>query len=232
MRIMAEGVADSRGNIAGGGLGEEGRPPEPAADPIKAPKGWTWDRRGHEWVPRKRAAPSAAGQDGSGNGPGAAPPDGDQAAEQAGGDPPPAWQRDEVQDAAADAAPPFELTGDDRADVQALIALLYAPIAEPLAEVDPYCFGSLAEAGTVEDMTGAITDIVARSERISKWALSATGLMPWVKIATILRPVGVAVWRHHIVHSVEVDLDREARTMNVRAREWDEQYPVPDQAAA
>lgn len=230
---MAEGVADSRGQIAGGGIGDEGRPPEPAADPIKAPKGWTWDRRGREWVPRKRAAPSAAGPDESGNGPGAAPAsDGDQAAEQAGGDPPPAWQRDDVQQQAAEQAPAFELTGDDRADVQALIALLYEPIVEPLAEFDPYCFGTLAEAGTVEDMTGAITDIVARSERISKWALSATGLMPWVKIATILRPVTMAAWRHHVVHSVQVELDREKRTMNVKAREWDEQYPVPDQAAA
>lgn len=228
MQSMAEGVADSSGNIRDTGVSES-RPPEPPADPVMAPKGWTWDRKTRDWVPRKRAAPTSSG----GAEPGAAPNPAYRDAEDErhlqqladefnaqveAGDPDPGWFRDEQQP--GDDEPLFEVDAAGRRDIHALIALFYTVPAELLVVADPYCFEPLGTKKTTDDITAAVTDIVCASPRIAAWAASASGLMPWLKLAVALKPVGLAALHHHILRDVEVKVDREKKEMEITERDW------------
>lgn len=233
MSGMAEGVADSSGIVRGGGVGDS-RPPEPAPDPVLAPKGWAWDRKAHDWVPRKRAAPVPGGGGGE---PGAAPNHAHRDAEDErrlqqladdfnaqvdAGDPDPGWLRD---DSPAPPDEPFVVDAGARSDVHALVALLYTVPAEGLSLVDPYCFDVLNDEGTTRGITKAVTDIVCGSPKVARWAVSASGLYPWVKLAIAFKPVAVAVLHHHILRDVEVEVDRENKELLVAHRDWS-QFPA------
>lgn len=222
---MAEGVADASGMIRDSGVGADGRPPEPAPDPVLAPKGWAWDRKAKDWVPRKRAAPGTTGE---GDEPAGAPsqqqyePGEFVNAPGAEGDPAPGWQ----QPGAEYEPEPVVITADDRKEIHALVALLYAVPAELLAVADPYCFEPLGERKTAGDITAAVTDIVCQSPKVARWAASAAGLRPWIKLAVALKPIGLGVLHHHILRDVVVELDRENRTMDVQQQQWSEMYPT------
>lgn len=225
MAGMAEGVAASDGSISDTGIGD-GRPPEPPADPVLAPKGWTWDRKSRDWVPRKRAAPGVS----AGAEPGAGPvPPGDyEPGDDAplgvtglpGGDPDPGWMGE-----GQPTIKPFELDRETRNEIHALVALLYAVPAETLSLWDPYCFGPLEDDKTTRDVTKAVSDIVCASPRVAQWAVSAAGLRPWIKLAIALKPVAVAALHHHILRDVEVEVDRKKKEMIVDKRDWS-QYPA------
>ena len=109
---------------------------------------------------------------------------------------------------------------ETRADIRALIALGYTIPGETLPLLDPYCFGPLADDQTAVGVIDAVTDIVCGSPRIAAWAASAAGLMPWIQLGKALQPVAVAAFRHHIVKTVEVEIDREAREMVVTKRDY------------
>jgi hypothetical protein len=208
---MAEGIA-----TAGGALSavhdDPDRPPEATAD---APRGWTWNRKERSWKPRVRgplvydAQPSAPADE--------APQDDP---ESYGPDPAPSW--------ASDPAPPgekWEIDSEARADIKALVALAYTVPAETLPLLDPYCFGPLDEKKTANGVIDAVSDIVCGSPRVAKWAVSASGLMPWIKLGVALKPIGVNVLHHHITKSVEVEIDRDSKTMQITHNDW-AQYPA------
>lgn len=217
---MPEGFLTSDG--AGAGVYDnKDSAPEPTSD---APRGWTWNRKAGRWQPKVRgpviwAGPQLALAGSAGD----ADPD---PVQDNGGfsggtpdrDPDPGW---------ADAPAParFEISAEDRKDIKALVALLYTVPAETLPLVDPYCFGPLGERETANGVIDAVADIVAGSPRVARWAVSAAGLMPVVKLCLALKPIAVNFLHHHITHSVEVELDRETRTMTVAKADWS-QYPA------
>lgn len=128
----------------------------------------------------------------------------------------PVEQRDDLGAAAATAM---------RNDVRALIALVYSLPADSLATIDPYCFGPLQDEPTAVGVVDSLTEIVMGSPKIATWVTSATGLMPWIKLGAALKPVAVNAWRHHVTHSVEVTVDRDAMTYSVERRDYSA-YPA------
>lgn len=195
------------------------RPPEPAPG---AEKGWTWSRTEHRWQPKRRGP--VLWQPGQQQGelrqpegivvnpPELAPPDGYELRR----DPDPGWQTETRP------IETFQLTADTRADIRALIALAYTVPGEALPLLDPYCFGPLADKDTGTGIIDAVSDIVCGSPRIAKWAASASGLMPWIKLGKALSPVLVAVFHHHVLKDIETKVDRKAKTVEVTKRDWSE----------
>lgn len=187
--------------------------PPPSAE---APRGWTWNRPARSWKPKVRGpilwqdsgstpADDESGTDVQDTGvfTGSTP------------DPGPSW--------ADDPAPPaeeFVPSASERKDIKALIALGYLPLAETLPALDPYCFGPLQEPKTANGIIDAVADIVADSPKVAKWAVSATGLMPWIKLAHALKPVAMNFVHHHITHSAEVEKDPETGELTVMETDW------------
>lgn len=226
---MPEGAAVGGRVVAGPAYDDPNSEPPP--DPVLAPKGWTWDRTERHWRAKQRGPVLApvpdAGDDGAA-GPGGAGPglqqrddSGDEgAAGFEGRDPDPGWSSETRP------IETFRLDAAGRADVKALVALCYTVPGEVLPLADPYCFGPLGERETATGVIDAVTDIVCASPRAAKWAVSAGGLMPWLKLAKALQPVAVGAFHHHVVHDVETKVDREARTVTVTKRDWSTQFPA------
>lgn len=226
---MAEGIAAASGERVSAGVHDDPDVP-PAHDPVRAPKGWTWDRREKHWKPKVRGQVLTAlrgsdrpardeGRDEgqAAAGPGAGPAEGgaDEPGEYR--DPAPAWAGD-----SRDTRPiqTFSPSADQRADIRALVALAYTLPGETLPLLDPYCLGPLGEEETAKEVIGAVSDIICGSPRIARWAVGASGLMPWIKLGFALRPIAVAAFHHHVLRDVEVEIDREAREMTVTRRDW------------
>jgi hypothetical protein len=210
---MAEGFVSADGTA--GTAVHDNREIEPAAN-AEAPRGWTWNRQARSWKPKVRgkilwfegntdSPPDAVRDDvqDTGGFNGSTP------------DPEPSWMAEP-----SSPAEDFKVTADARRDIKALVALCYTVPAETLPLVDPYCFGPLAERDTAVGVIDAVSDIVCASPKVAKWAVSASGLMPWIKLSFALKPVAVNVLHHHITKSVEVEIDREAREMTVTENNW------------
>lgn len=223
---MAEGIAAASGQRIDSGVHDD---PDhaPAPDPVKAPKGWTWDRSGRHWKPRVRGPVIAALRGHDRQAPAgrpdtaAAEPDPREQPGEPGDhdfrDPDPAWAAGDSETRPIET---FSLTAADRADVKALIALAYTIPGETLPLLDPYCFGPLGEEETGTAIIGAVSDIVCGSPRVARWAVGAAGLMPWIKLGMALKPVAVAAFHHHVLRDIEVQVDREAREMTVTKHDW------------
>lgn len=226
---MAEGVAAGAAVVGDGVHDDPDHPPAP--DPVAAPRGWTWDRPGKHWRPRQRGPVIAQQQEPTWDDHrralaeqiGQRPGDEDQGAAPA-ADPEPGWQ----QQGGGQVVEPvrvFQLDAEARKDIKALVALCYTVPGEALPLLDPYCFGPLAEPGTANDVITAVSDIVCGSPRVARWAASASGLMPWLKLALALKPVAIAALHHHVLRDVDVEFDRDSRTMTVSKADW-QQYPA------
>jgi hypothetical protein len=188
---MAEGVKDAGSE---GIVGAAAADVEPEPDPVNAPYGYTRDKHAPGgWRPKKRPGRGGRlkpvpdpGEEGQGDGVG----DGD------GQDPPPGWRSRSAK------SDPYQASAAEQNEVAALLALLYSVPADFLLSLDPYCFGELnASLGEVVDAT---VPIICRSEKVVKYVTGSSGLILWIKLAAALRPFGVAVWRHHVLHSVVV----------------------------
>jgi hypothetical protein len=208
---MPEGVAAADGTVIGQAVyddQDQAPPPGPGAE-----KGWTWSRTSRRWQPRQRGpvlwdeGPRA--DDGG--------PDDTEAAatgELQQRDPAPGWQSETRP------IETFQVTTEVRADVKALIALAYTVPGETLPLLDPYCFGPLADKQTGTGIIDAVTDIVCGSPRVAKWAASASGLMPWIKLGMALKPVMVAAFHHHVLKDVKTKVDRKAKTVEITQQDW------------
>lgn len=239
---MAEFIADSDGGSVATApvFDDPDRPPPP--DPELAPKGWTWNRSARQWKARARAAHgnAAAGppplreraqqrvnghadagprQDAKRDGfpwfrKNDTPPDADpqdyDGFDGSTADPDPAWQR---PDGGSPAPPPWnpESVGQDvKDDIAGMLALFYSVPADFLITVDPYCFGALNE--NLDATIDATVPIICRSKMAVEFVTSASGLMLWIKLLATLKPFFVAVWQHHVIHSVQITKETNADT--------------------
>jgi hypothetical protein len=139
-------------------------------------------------------------------------------------DPPASWQEQPGQEAEE---PPDQSSGKAslQQDVRALVAMVYTIPGDILPNIDPYCFGPLADPKTTVTVIDSVTEIVMGSPKVAAWVASASGLMPWIKLGLAVKPVVANGWRHHVKQSVQVDIDRQAMTYEVRERDYSE-YPA------
>lgn len=94
------------------------------------------------------------------------------------------------------------VTAAVRKDIRAKIGFMIGMPAGMLAMTDEICGGALsANAGPIAD---ALTDIVVDSPDLVRWFSGGSGYLKWLGLMTALQPVGVAVWQHHITHTVGV----------------------------
>lgn len=199
---MPEGVFDGGERVDAGVDERQGRP-EPPPDPVRAPKGWRWDRSAKDWVARQRAA--VAGEETSDET--ERPPRTDSA-----------WatgldgrERHEGVEVRGDDDDSgyVPLTDEQRVDVEAILELFFQPLLTGLAMRDPYCGGELLEHW--DRIREKSLPLIARSPAVVEWMTKAGGAMDWLAFAAALQPVATAVWRHHVSHSVVLDDDGHAQ---------------------
>lgn len=190
---MPEGVFDNGAQVdvgvAAKAVSNRNRGDEPAPDPLVAPKGWRRDRKTGEWVPRQRASASDVDVE-------VAEP-GTSRAESAWVDGP---DGRELGAAETGRVGPAVLTGQQRADLEAVLELLALPVLVPLSVRDPHCGGALVD--NWDNIREKSVPVICKSPRLVDWLTRGGGMLDYLALAAALRPVGVAVWEHHIVRSV------------------------------
>lgn len=139
-------------------------------------------------------------------------------------DPAPAWQT-EANDAPVSPSSSEKAALALKTEVSSWIALAYSIPVDTLATIDPFCFGALQEPETAHNVVDALSDIVMGSPRVAEWIGSHMGLAPYIKLGVALKPVIINGWRHHVTHSVQVEVDRENMTYAVQQRDYS-QYPA------
>jgi hypothetical protein len=204
---MGEGVADNSGTVVGEPAFTD-RGQEPAADPVHAPHGWTWDRADKRWRPSKqspRRGPKAQ-----------RPPDSAPAPDAgAGRDPDPGWLSRDREDPRPARLRMEDIPRQVTDDIAGLAGLVGTPILAVLQQADPYCGTALAQS--YEGIVDATIPLICRSEKVvayftgdkSDWLL-------WGKLAMALAPVARAVTEHHIIRTVEVVRDPETGAVSVK----------------
>lgn len=200
---MPEGVAEADGGVVDVGAGERGRPPKPADDPVMAPKGWRWDSKKRDWVPAKRVTRRTD------DGPDPAWADAGDDGWRADRDPDPAHLDDggsrKGSDKDRDRPPSGSLSEEDADDLQAVLALAGALMLPTVARIDPVCGGAAVDSW--DKVSEKLVPIIARSKSMTEWATKAGGLRDWLGLAAALQPVGEAVLRHHVFHTIHADDD-------------------------
>lgn len=186
----------------------------PPDDPVKAPHGWMWDRSAKKYRPRKSAArggwtsrraeaPQRHDDDDIDMGP--------FERDVAGDDPPPAYAN--VRPQKIRKTPP-RVTAKTKADLTASVGLVGMLVLPPIVAKDPYCGGVLTE--NFQKIAEALVPLLCRSERVvSFFTEEASDWMLWFKLAMALTPVAVAVGRHHILKTHEIQEDKETGDLYV-----------------
>jgi hypothetical protein len=202
MAAMPEGVANASGQVVADAVYDDPAT-EPAADALRAPKGWTWSRADKRWIPRTRNAPgrSTPQQDALPDPPGAQDDD-PGAGSTADRDPDPAWMAPSGTAKAAAVWDPKSVSRETQDDIAGMLALFYSVPADFLITVDPFCFGALNEdlSATID----ATVPIICRSKMAVEFVSGASGLILWIKLLATLKPFFVALWQHHVIHAVEL----------------------------
>ena len=87
-----------------------------------------------------------------------------------------------------------------RKDIRAKVAFAGKLIATGWEVSDPICGGAFQE--DVPGLADAFTDIICDSPDLVAWFTSGGNYMKWLSLGAALERTGVAVWRHHVTHSV------------------------------
>lgn len=214
---MPEGLLTDAG-VTGGVHDDPDHAPGPSAD---APRGWTWQRKDRKWAPRQRGPilwhesgpvgdSSALGSDGrqAGSSPGAATGDGP--GHQS--DPDPSWLRDDKQQ---DSVTSEKLKWEDipseaKDNAASLAGMLGMPLLAFAQAVDPYCGSALASQ--YENIIDHTLPLILRSKKAVNFFTSKdSDWLLWFGLIQSLWPVATAVFKHHVVRTVEVVRDERGR---------------------
>lgn len=166
-------------------ISNKDRSDEPPPDPVRAPKGWRRDRRTGEWVPRQRAAAAGGDDEPSGERSESAWADGPDGKELRGSDA---------------AVEPVKLTGEELADLEAMLELLALPVLARVDARDPHCGPVLVD--NWDNIRAKSVPVILKSPRLVAWLTMTGGARDYLALAAALAPVGRAVWDHHVVRNV------------------------------
>jgi len=142
--------------------------------------------------------------------PGPGPQDDDGFDGSSGRDPDPGWQRPGGGSPAAPPWDPESVGQDTKDDIAGMLALFYSIPADFLITVDPFCFGKLSD--NLDATIDATVPIICRSKMAVEFVTSASGLILWIKLLATLKPFFVAVWQHHVIHTVEITKETDTET--------------------
>jgi hypothetical protein len=220
-------------------LGDKANPPPD--DPSAAPYGYRWDTRKKEWSVKRSAGGRKSGAAWFGKNilgieePDPAPEsDGPadymQGFEKQFQDPEPAYAKaptPRVSRARKSVPKVSKKIQDDMAGSLGLIGALLGP---PLMSADPYCAGAFFD--NFETITAACLPLMCRSATIVGFFTdTGSDWMLWFKLAIALSPVTVAVGKHHILRSVEIQQDKESGELFVVPRDLSEYATTEEEAS-
>ena len=194
----------------------------PPDDPAVAPFGYRWDTRKKEWSVKRSAGGRKSGAAWFGknilgieseeeNPPPGGADDYMQGFEKQFQDPEPAYAKAPVPKVRKSVPRVSKKIQDDMAGSLGLIGALLGP---PLMSADPYCAGAFFD--NFEAITAACLPLMCRSATIVGFFTdTGSDWMLWFKLAIALSPVAVAVGKHHILRSVEIQQDKESGELYV-----------------
>lgn len=179
----------------------------PPDDPDKAPFGYRWDTKNKEWVVKRSAGGRKSGAAWFGKL--LADPEPDPVMQPfekqfKDSDPEPAHMKASTPKAPRRSPRVTKAVKDDMSAAVAMIGMLTGPA---LMSKDPYCGGVLME--NMQKITDALVPILCRSNTVVAFFsdTSENGWMLWFQLAIAFAPVAVAIGRHHIVKTIELQQD-------------------------
>jgi hypothetical protein len=92
------------------------------------------------------------------------------------------------------------VTAAVRKDIRGKLAFMGLMVTSMWQVSDPYCGG--AAAGIIPELSEAITDLVVDSADLVAWFTAGGSYMKWLTLATVLQPVTVVIWQHHVSHTI------------------------------
>ena len=85
-------------------------------------------------------------------------------------------------------------------DIRAKLAFMLGLPAGMWAMSDPICGGAFA--ADVPGLADALVEIICDSPDLVTWFTSGGNYMKWLTAVTAVQGTGVAIWQHHVAHSV------------------------------
>ena len=122
---------------------------------------------------------------------------------------PPGWAKPDSAGAGPRTPAPVRVSKAVERDIEGKLALMLAVPVGAWELADPYCGGAAAECmpATIK----AAVPLICQSPGAVAFFTRGTTWMLWLGLANALRPVGVAVWRHHLSPEAQREREREAR---------------------
>lgn len=207
----------------------------PPDDPVQAPYGYRWDTKKREWAVKRSAGGRKAGsawfgkkEEPASDGSADYMADFEEDIKKTYQDPEPSYIKNAPKPPRAKKAPP-KVTKAVKDDMTASVGLVGMLILPPIVAKDPYCGEALTE--NFQGIADALVPLLCKSATVVGFFTdSGSDWMLWFKLAMALAPVGMAVGRHHIVKTVEIQQDKETGDMYVVARDFSE-YATDEEEA-
>jgi len=123
---------------------------------------------------------------------------------------------------------PTEVSKKVKDEISGFAGLIVLTVGPVLVRSDPYCGGAFVDHS--QAIVDAAIPLLCRSEMVVKFFSDTSARwMEWVALAIALRPVGEAVIKHHITHSVKI-VEQGGEKLLV-PQDWSE-YPTDEPVAA
>lgn len=123
--------------------------------------------------------------------------------------------------------PPVKVTASVQRDIEGKLALMLAVPVGAWEMADPYCGGAMAQA-MPETIKAAVPLICQSPGAVAFFTRGATWML-WLGLASALRPVGIAVYQHHL--SPEAQKARRERELAAGNGQVARQEPQQDLSA-
>ena len=209
----------------------------PPDDPERAPYGFRWDAKKNEWTAKRSAGGRPAGPGWFGKAKAPEPEPGEFTFDdepspvkvaEAVQDPAPAYATMPARKAPKTRKAPPRVSKKAKDDMTAAVGMIGMILLPPVVSADPYCGGAVAD--NLQQITDAVIPLLCKSATVVAFFSDAPGSdwMLWFKLMMALAPVGVAVGRHHILKTVEIQQD-ETGAMFVVERDLS-QYATGEEA--
>lgn len=185
----------------------------PPDDPVNAPYGYRWDTRKKEWSVKRSAGGRKAGAAwfGKDN-----KPEPELAAEEMlppDGDPEPSYMSKTPPKTPRKTPPKASKQVKD--DLTGAIGMVGMVVLPALSSRDPYCGQILTQQYPA--IADALVPLLCKSTTVIAFFSGDHGdWMLWIQLLTACMPVVMAVGKHHLIKSVEVQEDEEGNLFAVQ----------------